>query len=92
MQTISYDDLLGEREPQMMIIEFGYANKYVVEHEVGMQILALMENCEQYTDDYNKNREINPMNLKDSFTISIMGISEYKRIKLEQVVLGDKNE
>jgi len=92
MQTISYEDLLGEREPQMMIIEFGYSNKYVVTHEVGMQILALMENCEQYKDEYNKKKKIEPMKLKDSFTISVMGISEYKRIKLEQVVLGDDDD
>jgi len=89
MQQISYDDLLGEREPQMMIIEFGYANKYVVTHEVGMQILELFKNCEQYKDEYNKPKEINPMILKDSFIITIMGISEYKRIKLEQVILKD---
>ena len=92
MQQISYEDLLGEREPQMMIIEFGYSNKYVVTHEVGMQILELMKDCEQYKDGYNKTKRIEPMNMKDSFTISIMGISEYKRIKLEQVVLGDDDD
>jgi len=92
MQPISYEDLLGEREPQMMIIEFGYSNKYVVTHEAGMQILELMQDCEQYKNEYNKNKQILPMNMEDSFTISIMGISEYKRIKLEQVVLGDDNE
>jgi len=91
MQNISYEDLLGEREPQMMLIEFGYSNKYIVAHETGMQILELMKNCERYKDDYNKTPEINPMVIKDSFTISIMGISEYKRIKLEQVVLKDND-
>jgi len=91
MKNTNYEDLLEEREPQMMILEFGYSNKYVVSHETGMQILELMKNCEQYKDDYNKTPEINSIVMKNSFTISIMGISEYKRIKLEQVVLGEKD-
>ncbi len=91
MQRTNYEDLLGEREPQMMVIDFGY-NKYIVSHKDGMQILKLMKNCEHFKDNYNKPAQIQPINIDESFTISIMGISEYKRIKLEQVILEDNND
>lgn len=89
MKSTSYKEILEEREPQMMVLEFGYSKKYVLPHENGMAILDLLNKCEVLHEEYSKPHRIEPIDMKESFRISVMGISEYKRIKLEQLVFGD---